>query len=416
MKIGSLAEVADQARMRFDRLAVAYQSDDAFPAPLPPGNGLRTLMEEAFWTSLSQDEGKPCRFTIAYFRDPGDAGITIALDRKPFERQTLRRLAGVAFGADAEIVVSSVGNELCVIGLHKYLREALDLSEHGRMPIEIEARGAGHIALRYAIFRVLTFTNGEIPEPGPSILDMPGPFRDALDKLAALGAIHRITVRRTLKSLLKGIDRNGHGGLFILSPAEPSGLESSSWPVVNDVYSIVDIERAQHDIRERVQLPQNDQRRISFSRAVGEEGCLYALERGVHALSAALALTDGGVWLDGSLRPRAFGVFAQLDPHRRIVLARDAAGTDRREMKFDMLGARHRAMVALAGHNPGCPAIAVSVDGGFSAALRLKDQEEVVVWRFQSWDIELDDAFDPQFQASLQEVLNEFSSRERKAP
>lgn len=62
-------------------------------------------------------------------------------------------------------------------------------------------------------------------------------------------------------------------------------------------------------------------------------------------------------------------------------------------------------MVALAGYNPGCPTIAVSVDGGFSAALQVKDRGDVLVWHFQSWDLQADDPFDPQSRAIWNDIF-----------
>jgi hypothetical protein len=63
-------------------------------------------------------------------------------------------------------------------------------------------------------------------------------------------------------------------------------------------------------------------------------------------------------------------------------------------------------MVALAGRNHGCPAIAVSVDGGFSAALGVEGREEVLVWHFESWDLDVDDPFDPQYPAMWQDMFS----------
>ena len=85
--------------------------------------------------------------------------------------------------------------------------------------------------------------------------------------------------------------------------------------------------------------------------------------------------------------------------------AEDAAADRLKEMKSDTLGARHRALVAVAGNNPECPVIAVSVDGGFAAALKDASREEVLVWKFKSWDWDAEDPFDPQPQAIWVEML-----------
>jgi len=317
-------------------------------------------------------------------------------------------LAAVAAAADADIAVSIVRGDLRIIGLckrfHLYL-ESPSVSTTPTMPIEIEVLGPAHIVIRYGIFPILTYANGEIPEPGPNVLDVAGPFRGALDYLATTGQLSSNNLRFYLKDLLHQVDRHAHGGLLILSATTPSGLESVSWLITNDVYSLSDVQRLRSEDLNRLGLAKNDPNKISFSHARETGRRLRALTGDILKLSASLALTDGGVWLDGSLRPRAFGVFARLDPRRRISIARDAAGTDLHEMTFDTLGARHRALVALAGTNPSCPAIAVSADGGFMAALQVEDREDVLVWHFQSCDLSADDPFDPQYQAIWRDML-----------
>jgi len=263
------------------------------------------------------------------------------------------------------------------------------------MPIEVEARGPAHVVIRYGIFRILTYANGRIAEPGPNVVYAQGPFRKALDGFAADEALSVLEIRSCLHDLLYRVDRHGHGGLMIVSNAQPQGVESVSWRIEGNVLRLADVSRLREETLRRSERPASDPDRISFSRARERSRMLSALAGNLVQLSAALALTDGCLWLDGGLSPRGFGVFAEVEARLNVGLARDAAATEVSIADFRTLGARHRALAALAARNPGCPAIAVSVDGGLSAALRVKERDVVLVWRFQMSDLDADDPFDP---------------------
>ena len=111
----------------------------------------------------------------------------------------------MAIAADADIAVSLVAGDLHIIGLSKPIRLYLDLASipmvpsEPTMPIRIEVRGPAHIVVRYGIFRILTYADGEIQEPGPNALDMEGPFRKALDDLAPPGQFSSITESRIIQ-------------------------------------------------------------------------------------------------------------------------------------------------------------------------------------------------------------------------
>jgi hypothetical protein len=414
MKVESIAEVVKYALERFDAFARAHRGDDTFPVRLPPGDGFQSLLQEAFWTSIARDEARPCRFTVAYYAATLPAltsELAVALDPRPFARDRLRRLASVAFAADAKIAVASVDGHLCIVGLSKHLR-ASPPSTTVPLPIEVEVLGPGHIALRYALFRIMTYRGGQIPGPAPNIVHVAGPVRNALDRLAQAAGFPAGDLPFKLKSLFAHIERHAHGGLLVIASEEPHGLESVSWRITNDVYSLVDVHRLWWDNLGRLELPEEHPDRLDFGEVTDRQRDLSALEAQLLGLSASLALADGAVWLDGSLRPRAFGVFAQLDPTRTVHLAADVAGTLLQQMHFDDLGARHRAMVALASQNPGCPAVAMSADGGFSAALRVDGRDDVLVWRFEGGDLEVDDPFDAQYRAIWKELLARTTTRE----
>src|SRR5262249_1409634 len=150
------------------------------------------LLEEVFWASMFRDEGRQCRFTVAYYPklEVAQGDMAIALEPQILDRNSLRRLSAVALAADTEIAVCHVAGEFRIIGLCKYLRMYLESASipvepaQRGLPIEIEVRGPAHIVVRYGIFRILTYFNGEIPKAGPNVLDVDGPFRDALDNVA----------------------------------------------------------------------------------------------------------------------------------------------------------------------------------------------------------------------------------------
>jgi hypothetical protein len=58
----------------------------------------------------------------------------------------------------------------------------------------------------------------------------------------------------------------------------------------------------------------------------------------------------------------------------------------------------------------------MSVDGGFSAALQSKDRTDLLVWDFQSSDLEADDPFDPQSQAIWKDILRSMRLTVAAAP
>jgi hypothetical protein len=147
MKINSLAEFTEHARKRFERLALAYDGDDAFPAPLPPGNSLYDLIVESFWASLSRDEKRPCQFKIAYSPQLSEKNVTIPFEARGLERDNLRRLAPVALAAQAEVAVSLIGEELKIIGLCKELYGPKGLDQQRFMPVVIDVRSPGHLAI-----------------------------------------------------------------------------------------------------------------------------------------------------------------------------------------------------------------------------------------------------------------------------
>jgi len=404
VKSGSLpAVVLSQLRRRFDALAQPSWDDHVYRADLPGDDVLAPLLEEVLWASVSRDEGRECRFTVAYYPElkavHGD--MAIALEPEPFDRDSLRRLAAVAFAADAAIAVCLIDAGLRIVGLCKHLRAHLHLAHvptdpiDVRTPIEIEARGPAHIIVRYGMFRILTYENGAIAEPGPNVLDVKGPFRNALEDLAVGGALSAANLRFHLRALLREVDRHGHGGLIILSPSKPSGVESVSWSITENIYALADVQRTQSEAVNHVQLVVRDPSTGSVVHANATNRALRALAWDILKVSASLALTDGFLWLDGGLCPRGFGVFAEVQTSPKISVASDAAATTLQTATFRTLGARHRAMVALASRNPGCPSLAISMDGGFSAALGVSGRDDVLVWRFESSDLDADDPLDP---------------------
>ena len=400
-----LAELSEVLKNRLEILRRRHQQDRAFPVSLPPDEALCALLEETFWASIMRDEGTECEFVMAYHAEAPVVGILFQ-PPKALDRGTLRRLAAVASSAEAEIVVSWINNGFVVVGFdHKVFRRHR-LTQR-RVPLKVEVNGPGHLVVRYGPYRIVTCRDGDISKPGPNVFDAAGPFRAAISAMTERTDLPSERVLIEIKSLLDQIAVDGHGGLLIIATDAPKGIESTSWPIGNEVLGLADLYRSEQENQARFAAGL-----VVFNEAADFEESLSARAIEVRKVSASLCQTDGALWLDATLRPRGFGLFSCIQRIDNVLQAADAAGSRVERMPFGQLGSRHRAAVSLAQQNPGCPVIAASVDGGFTAALRVEGDDEVRVWRFHDSDMELDDPFNVEAVRVIQERLRRLSSQQ----
>ena len=128
MKVNSLDDLADNAR---ERLIVSLSHTMATTrsrCDFLPAMDFFRLLQEIFWASLSRDEARLCRFRVAYSPELCDSNVTVVFEPISFERNTLRRLAHVAFAAESEIAVTSLRNQLQIVGLCKSFDDSFAIS------------------------------------------------------------------------------------------------------------------------------------------------------------------------------------------------------------------------------------------------------------------------------------------------
>lgn len=391
----SFAEVAAEIRARIATFDADMRHDPSFPIPVPPGNHLNELLGMCIWASLQRDEGRPCQFRVAYYGtgSPSASEIRIDFPPQPLSVDLLRKLAPVCSLGEVNIACRMDGELVAFALLH-------GSPPAGLMPLEFETARPGAVSIEFGGSRIAQLEGGSIVPTGPAIFELDGPVRQVLAQLATEAKVEPRHLHRVLMDALRRVERAGHGGLLFLSNTEIRGTEPLRWRLTERARDLRDLHDKRLAAREATtEVSGQIEADREFKRASAKVAELYS----------ALAATDGAVWLDGAFRPRAFGVFMHLDnslqvaAHPKVYDCSQVDGSERSEKTFTTIGARHRAAVAFARHNPGCPSFAVSADGGFTACLARLADDGVLSWKFSERSMELRDIFDEQWAPSVRQ-------------
>jgi hypothetical protein len=301
--------------------------------PLPPTSILAFVVEELFWASLLEEEGRPCRPRLAYVLDEVDARPTAHWFETPvgLHRESLRKLTPTQ-GQHGYLTWTIGKNGPVVTGVQTRSEGAFVL----------HAPAAGAIDAIWSVYRVLTVRGGEVRRLSTCALpDAVNVFDVVKD---AIGGMPNILV-----STLLTVAEEGHGGsLWLVSAkrgANPAPLEGL---------------RLGHPLR-RGSSP--------LERFADETERLRWVASVAH-----LAAVDGAVVLDASARVLGFSAFVETgSPVPLIELL--PSGETRRIASPDTGGGRHRSAAEFCRRAAPAAALVVSSDGRISVfAARSKDQ------------------------------------------
>ncbi len=339
----ALAAVIDEeARLRALKMP-GDSSPDLDPAarlarqlqksPLPPTERLAVVLEELFWASLLEEEGRPCRPRLLYTL--GDHASTSGHwfeEAVPLSREALRKLAPTQ-GRHGYLTWTIGMRGPVIVGIETKPGDAFLLS----------APAAGAIDAVWSRWRILTMRGGEIQRLSTCALPDATKVFDVVKD--AIGGMPNLLV-----STLLTIAEDGHGGsLWLVS-------ESTRNPQPRSIAGV----RMGH-VLEPGPPP--------LERFVDEAD----RQRWIASV-AHLASVDGAVVLDAAARIIGFSAFVETGAPVPLIELLPSGGT-RRISSPDTGGGRHRAAAEFCRRVAPGAALVVSSDGRISVfAARRRDQ------------------------------------------
>lgn len=348
MLVASEAEVADFRR----------QKERA--EPIPSLSDLETLLDVAFFASLTQEEGKSVHFSLIYC-DPALAVeskwpvVRFAADL-PFSVEQIRKLSPATDPQAIDIGVYPSNGELAIWGT-VYLRRSQPGQQSFPPGLSLVSRQVGVIVVRDGLEDLLTFSQGQL-----TFTDFHDSFDSvALRQLVAKAFLEDRSFPDRYASAAKIIDiacvalNGGSGATVLVVPKgmTPEALDQPKYGV-------------HESTRETLAAALADSKQTDLTRLV-----------------AQLAFVDGALVVDefGMLLGAGTMIRTEQTPDFTVVLVNPAAPTTphtQAPLSCFSGGARHRSALVFCYLNPGALALVVSHDGVMSLLVR-PAQEDIVM-------------------------------------
>lgn len=302
-------------------------------SPLPPTERLAVVLEEMFWASLLEEEGRPCRPRLLYTLGDGASTSGHWFDEPvPLSRETLRKLAPIQ-GRHGFLTWTIGARGPVIIGVETTPGDAFIVS----------APAPGAIDAVWSGWRILTMRGGEVRRLSTCALPDATKVFDVVKD--AIGGMPNVLV-----STLLTIAEDGHGGsLWLVS-------ESSRGPTPRTIAGV----------RMGVVLKPGPPPLERFADEADRQRWIASV--------AHLASVDGAVVLDAAARILGFSAFVETGPPVPLIELLPSGGT-RRISSPDTGGGRHRAAAEFCRRVAPGAALVVSSDGRISVfAARRRDQ------------------------------------------
>lgn len=378
----------------------AYPRDAAaeilarIPAPaasvvLPDEAALATLLETAFFATLTDDEGRPTLFRLAY--GPAVHGdhapaVEAAITPRPFTVDAVRRLAPAAESTDSALAVCTDGDGLVLRGL--LLATPSDLGPQPPPGLQIAGRGRGAIEISVGGQRIASYVRGNLRLYEQHIHEA-GLLR-VVERLAprVAGVAPHVEVRTILRvaDTMAGLD---HGGTLLVVPEGPyeqiDGMRPSPRYPLQDggrsfLADAVAAYRAHNGAAAR------EERRAAFAEIdfdrweqdrLADRQARRTLDESLR-LVAGLTAVDGAVVMTADLELLAFGAMIDVVPDpapTKVVSVDPFSPVERRLVPPQSFGgARHQSAIAFCRQQrDGALAFVASQDGTLTFFLRSPD-------------------------------------------
>jgi hypothetical protein len=337
-----------------------FRQHKARVEPIPSLAELEALLDIAFFSSLTQEEGKSVVFSLLYC-DP-----TLAVESKwpvvrfaselTFSVEQIRKLSPAADPQTIDIGVYPSNGELAIWGM-VYVRRA-QLGQHSFPPgLSFLSRQVGVVTVRDGLQDLLTFSRGQL-----TFTDTHASFDSSgLRQLVAKAFLDSRSFPDRYASAAKIIDmacvalNDGVGATVLVVPVgmTPEALDLPKYAV-------------HESSREALAAALADNKQIDLIRSV-----------------AQLAFIDGALVVDefGMLLGAGAMIRTEQTPNFTVVLINPAEPSitpTRIALSSFSGGARHRSALVFCYLNPGALALVISHDGVMSLLVR-PTQEDVVV-------------------------------------
>jgi hypothetical protein len=331
--------------------------------PIPSLADLEALLDVAFFSSLTQEEGKSVVFSLLYC-DP-----TLAIESKwpvvrfsadlPLSVEQIRKLSPATDPQAIDIGVYPSNGELAIWGT-VYLRRSQPGQRSFPPGLSFVSRQVGVVTVRDGLEDLLTFSHGQL-----TFTDTQTSFDSlGLRQLVAKAFLEDRSFPDRYASAAKIIDmacvalNGGVGATVLVVPKgmTPEALDQPKYGV-------------HASSREALAAALADSKQIELVRSV-----------------AQLAFIDGALVVDefGMLLGAGTMIRTEQTPDFTVVLVNPAApSTPRTQIPLSSFsgGARHRSALVFCYLNPGALALVVSHDGVMSLLVRPTQEDKVLAIR-----------------------------------
>ncbi len=348
---GSSNEEIESARQFSNRIA-----------PIPSVSDLEYLLDIAFFASLTQEEGRPVCFSLAYC-DP-----TYTLDSKtpavrfatelPLAVEHIRKLSPASNPETTDIAVFPSGNKLTIWGL-VYARSLPPGTTSKLLGLAVATRQVGVLIVRFNHEHVLTFANGQITFADTNAFNSESILRFLMRAFQANRPSYAKYFSATTIIDMACVALEGGVGATVL--VLPQGLTARA------------LEPAKYGVHESA--------RATLAAALADPG-QFELARSV----AHLASIDGALVVDefGMLLGAGTMIRTEETPDFSVVIVNPQSPTEPPKhgaLSSFSAGARHRSGLVFCYLNPGAVALVVSHDGVMSLLTRPVEEEKVLAVR-----------------------------------
>jgi hypothetical protein len=361
----------------------------AAPVELPDEAALATLLETAFFATLTDDEGRPTLFRILFgptLQGDGAPAVEAAITPRPFTVDAVRRLAPAAENTDAALAVCVEGDRLVLRGL--ILPTPSDTGPLPGPGLQIAGRGRGTVEVSVGGQRIASYVRGNLRL-----------YEQHIHEAGLLRVVERMAPRvagvaphvelRTILRLVDAMAGLDHGGTLLVVPDGPyeeiAGLRPSPRYALQGegrtfLGAAVETFRAHNGLAAR------EQRRAAFEEIdfdrweqdrIADRQARRTLDESVR-LVAGLTAVDGAVVMTADLELLAFGAMIDVVPDpapTKVVSVDPFSPVDRRLVPPQSFGgARHQSAIAFCRQQrDGALAFVASQDGTLTFFLRSPD-------------------------------------------
>jgi hypothetical protein len=299
------------------------------PPVHPDVDQLAVIIDEVFFASMTVDEGRPTRCTVAFVEPEELAGVPPLAERQPLTAEALRKLSPALDPRTSCVCAYGTGSEEIEIwGItNRSLPSVLTVTAIDTGLVRVTVPRARHI---------FTFS----PTGGPT-------WHSGLERLSAVQLLARMfdlrldsRATRIVPEILRRVQTQGHGGTLVVLP-ESAALDEQQLSIRPEfrfepqLMSLSDALATAEEIH-NLAPPAPELKPVAAREVEGNVDFV-----------ARLAGADGAVIIDTSLAIRAFGVMLETSNRQRVpeVHRLDPSSGEKRSLPVPG-GRRHQSAAA----------------------------------------------------------------------